>query len=69
VDADQCHDKDIEKSFDDSFFFHGTLRLSGPGRHVRPHMFVGLTRHMVHGPLKGTTGLSAAAKNPTVSAC
>jgi hypothetical protein len=66
VDADQRHDKDIEKSLDDFFpdFFHGALHLAGTGlgRYIRPYSFVGWTRHMVHSPLKGAAGLSAAGE-------
>jgi hypothetical protein len=34
----------------------------GLGRHIRPYSFVGRTRHMVHSPLKGAAGLSAAGE-------
>ncbi|HET9415040.1 MAG TPA: hypothetical protein VFO74_13085, partial [Pseudolabrys sp.] len=47
-------------------FFHGTLHaaglVAGPGRRIRPYIFVGWTRLMVHSPLKGAAGLSAAGE-------
>jgi len=67
----RSHDQDIEKRFYD--FFHGALHVAalvaGPGRRIRPYIFVGWTRLIVHRPLKGPAGLSTAGENPTVSAC